>query len=93
MGKMPESGLVIISVYNTARPHQALCYRTPVDVFTSIPFEEPEKGVIESLTTSTIDTAGLYLSVIKCKQTRIITFAVLDSFLSRKTRSLCFLGK
>jgi hypothetical protein len=27
-------------------------------VFTSIPFEEPEKGVIESLTTSTIDAAG-----------------------------------
>ena len=44
--------------YNTARPHQALGYRTPGDVFTFIPFEEPEKGVIESLTTITIDTAG-----------------------------------
>ena len=49
--------------YNTARPHQALGYRTPGDVFTSIPFEEPEKGVIESLTTSTIDAAGHYLNL------------------------------
>ena len=49
--------------YNTARPHQALDYRTPGEVFTSISFEEPEKGVIESLTTSTIDTAGLYLNL------------------------------
>jgi putative transposase len=49
--------------YNTARPHQALGYRTPGDVFTSIPFEEPEKGVIESLTTSIIDAAGHYLNL------------------------------
>jgi putative transposase len=49
--------------YNNARPHQALGYRTPGDVFTSIPFEEPEKGVIESLTTGTIDTAGHYLNL------------------------------
>jgi putative transposase len=49
--------------YNTARPHQALGYRTQGDVFTSIPFEEPEKSVIESLTTSTIDAAGLYLGL------------------------------
>ena len=49
--------------YNMARPHQALGYRTPGDVFTSIPFEEPEKGVIESLTTSTIDAAGHYLKL------------------------------
>ena len=49
--------------YNNARPHQALGYRTPGDVFTFIPFEDTEKGVIESLTTSTIDTAGLYLNL------------------------------
>ena len=49
--------------YNTARPHQALGYRTPGDVFTSTPFEESEKGVIESLTTSTIDAAGHYLNL------------------------------
>jgi len=49
--------------YNTARPHQALGYRTPGDVFISTPFEESEKGVIESLTTSTIDAAGHYLNL------------------------------
>jgi putative transposase len=40
--------------YNNARSHQALGYRTPGDVFTSITFEEPEKGMIESLKTSTM---------------------------------------
>lgn len=49
--------------YNNARPHQALGYRTPGEVFNSIPFEEPEKGVIESLTTSTTNAAGLYLNL------------------------------
>ena len=49
--------------YNTARPHQALGYRTPGAVFTSIPFEELEIGVIESLTQGTIDTAGHYLKL------------------------------
>ena len=64
MGKMPETGISeYFRFYNNARPHQALGYRTPRDVFTFIPFEEPEKGVIESLTTNTIDTAGLYLSL------------------------------
>jgi putative transposase len=49
--------------YNTARPHQALGYRTPGDVFTSTPFDEPEKGVIESFTPGTINTAGHYLNL------------------------------
>jgi hypothetical protein len=49
------------SFYNMARPHQALGYRTPGDVFTSIPFEGYEKGVIESLTTSTTDMADSIL--------------------------------
>jgi putative transposase len=52
--------------HNTARPHQALGYRTPGEVFTSIPFEEPKKEVIESLTTDTIDTAGHYLNLAPC---------------------------
>ena len=47
--------------YNNARPHQALGYRTPGEVFNSIPFEEPEKGVIESLTKSTTNAAGSIL--------------------------------
>jgi hypothetical protein len=33
----------------------------PGDVFTSIPFDEPEKDMIESLTPGTINTAGHYL--------------------------------
>jgi hypothetical protein len=40
--------------YNTTHPR----HRTPCDEFTSIPFEEPETDVIESLTTGIVDTAG-----------------------------------
>ena len=53
--------------YNTARPHQALGYRTPGDVFTSIPFEKSEKGVVdvvESLTLVTTNTAGHHLNLV-----------------------------
>ena len=49
--------------YNMARPHQALGYRTPGEVFTSIPFEDTEKGVIESLPLDAINTAGHYLNL------------------------------
>jgi putative transposase len=49
--------------YNTERPHQALGYRTPAEVFTSIPFEVTEGGVIESLTPGTMKTAGHYLNL------------------------------
>jgi putative transposase len=49
--------------YNTARPHQTLGYRTPGEVFTSIPIEDTEKRMIESLTPSTINTAGHYLNL------------------------------
>ena len=49
--------------YNTARPHQALGYRTPGDVFTSIPFDEPEKAVIKLLTSGTTNKAGHYLNL------------------------------
>jgi len=49
--------------YNTARPHQALGYRTPGEVFTSVPFEDTEKGVIESLPSGPINTAGHYLNL------------------------------
>ena len=38
-------------------------YRTSGDVLTSIPFDEPEKGVIESLTLGAIDTAGHYFNL------------------------------
>ena len=49
--------------YNTARPHQALSYRTPGEVFTQVSFEKKEKSVIESLPPGTIDTAEHYLNL------------------------------
>ena len=49
--------------YNTTRPHQALGYRTPGEVFTSIPFEDTDKDVIESLPLGPINTAGHYLNL------------------------------
>jgi len=36
--------------YNTERPHQALGYRTPVEVFTLTPVEATSTGMVESLT-------------------------------------------
>jgi len=36
--------------YNIERPHQALGYRTPAEVFTSIPVEATSTGMVESLT-------------------------------------------
>jgi putative transposase len=35
--------------YNTERPHQALGYRTPAEVYTSIPVEAASRGMVESL--------------------------------------------
>jgi putative transposase len=49
--------------YNKARPHQALGYRTPGEVFASIPIEDTKKGMIESLPQCPIDTAGHYLNL------------------------------
>ena len=36
--------------YNTERPHQALGYRTPAEVFTSTPVDATSTGMVESLT-------------------------------------------
>ena len=36
--------------YNTERPHQALGYRTPAEVFTSTTVEATSTGMVESLT-------------------------------------------
>ena len=36
--------------YNTERPHQALGYRTPAEVFASTPVEAVSTGMVESLT-------------------------------------------
>jgi len=49
--------------YNTQRPHQALCYLTPGDVFTSIPEETTYGGMVESLISSTLRTAGPTLNI------------------------------
>ena len=48
--------------YNDDRPHQALGYRTPAEVFTGA-MESVCKGVIESLTSSTRRTAELNLNL------------------------------
>ena len=49
--------------YNTERPHQALGYRTPAEVFTSIPVEATNGGMVESLILDTQRTAGPDLNI------------------------------
>ena len=49
--------------YNTERPHQALGYRTPAEVFTSIPVEVTQGGMVESLTPDPMRTAGPTLNI------------------------------
>jgi len=44
--------------YNTERPHQALGYRTPAEVFTSIPVDATNRGMVESLTPDPLRIAG-----------------------------------
>jgi putative transposase len=44
--------------YNTERPHQALGYRTPAEVFTSTPVEATSGGMVESLTPDPLRIAG-----------------------------------
>ena len=48
--------------YNTQRPHQALGYRTPAEVFASIPMEAIRESVLESLTPDPLRTAEPNLS-------------------------------
>jgi putative transposase len=49
--------------YNTERPHQALGYRTPAEVFTSLPVETINGGMIESLTPDPLRIAEPYLNI------------------------------
>ena len=44
--------------YNTERPHQALGYRTPAEVFTSLPVEATNGGMVESLTSDPLRITG-----------------------------------
>ena len=49
--------------YNTERPHQTHGYRTPAEVFTSIPVEVTSEGVVESLTPDPLRIAGPDLNI------------------------------
>jgi len=49
--------------YNAERPHQALGYRTPAEVFTSILVEATHGSMVESLTLATMRTAGPNLNI------------------------------
>ena len=49
--------------YNTERPHQALGYQTPAEVFNLMPVEVTNGGMVESLTSNTLRTAGPALNI------------------------------
>ncbi len=49
--------------YNTERPHQALGYRTPAEVFASILVEITSQGVVESLSPDPLRTAEPNLNI------------------------------
>ena len=49
--------------YNTERPHQALGYRTPAEVFASIPVEVANESMVESLTPDLLRIAGPDLNI------------------------------
>jgi putative transposase len=49
--------------YNTERPHQALGYRTPAEVFTPTPVEVTKKRMVESLTPDPRRIAGPSLNI------------------------------
>ena len=49
--------------YNTERPHQALGYRTPAEVFTSTPVETTREGMVVSLPLDAPRTAGPTLNI------------------------------
>jgi len=49
--------------YNTERPHQALGYRTPAEVFTSTPVDATSRGMVESLTPEPLRIAGPTLNI------------------------------
>jgi putative transposase len=49
--------------YNTERPHQALGYKTPAEVFISTPVEATNEGMVESLTPDPLGIAGPDLNI------------------------------
>jgi putative transposase len=63
-GKQARSGIgAYFCFYNTERPHQALGYRTPAEVFNSIPVESTIRGMLESLTSDPLRIAGPNLNI------------------------------
>ena len=63
-GKEARSGIGnYFRFYNTERPHQALGYRTPAEVFTSIPVAATIGGMVESLTPDPLRIAGPNLNI------------------------------
>ena len=63
-GKATRIGLGnYFSFYNTEHPRQALSYRTPAEVFTSIPVEATNGDVVEALTPDPLRIAGLTISI------------------------------
>jgi putative transposase len=49
--------------YNTERPHQALGYRTPAEVFASTLVEATSTGMVESSTPDPVRIAGSTLNI------------------------------
>jgi putative transposase len=49
--------------YNNERPHQALCYRTPAEVYSSITVESYNGHVLESLSPGTLRTTVPALNI------------------------------
>ena len=49
--------------YNTERPHQALGYRTPAEVYSVIQVAPTNGGVVESLTSDSLGIAGPNLNI------------------------------
>ena len=50
--------------YNAERPHQALGYRTPAEVFSPMTVEVINGGMVESLTSNTLRIAGPALNTV-----------------------------
>ena len=48
--------------YNTERPHQTHGYRTPAEIYTTIPVEVTSRGMVESFTTDPLRIAGPILN-------------------------------
>ena len=49
--------------YNTERPHQALGYKTPAEVFISTPVEVTNEDMVESLVPDPLGIAGPTLNI------------------------------